>query len=392
MNRAELSTRKEEVSILEPIRILQVLGGTSLGGAESRIMDLYRCIDKEKVQFDFMVHTKESGYYDKEIIELGGHIYRVPSFRFYNWFSYREAWKIFLEKHQEFQVIHGHMTSTAIIYLPVAKKAGVPMTIAHGRSAGVDKGPKGWLTKLMRLTLRYKTDMCVACSKEAGLAVFGKKWMTTNQVKIIPNAIDIQQYDYNPMIREKIRKELHLENNYVLGHVGSFRYAKNHEYLIEIFCEYLKLNQKGKLLLLGEGSLLEGTKALVAKNKIEDHVLFMGNKSDTNSYYQAMDIFIFPSRYEGLPGTVVEAQTTGLTCFISNTITEDVMVTDLVKTLDITISPKEWAEVVHLDRTDFRQNYQRQGKIKEMQKAGFDVREQVKEYEKIYLNIINNKE
>lgn len=364
---------------MKPIRILQVLGGTSLGGAESRIMDIYRCIDRNKIQFDFMIHTKGSSYYDKEITKLGGHIYRVPSFRFYNWFSYQRAWKQFFKEHQEFQVIHGHMTSTGIIYLPIAKKAGNAATIAHVRSAGVDKGAKGWLTRIMRITLKHRTDYCFACSSEAGFAVFGKKWMETGKVTIKLNAINLEQYDYNSIIREKIRKELKLENVFVIGHVGSFRYAKNHEYLIEIFKEYLKLDQTSKLMLLGEGSLFEKTKELVQKYRLQDKVLFLGNQADTSSFYQAMDVFVFPSRYEGLPGTVVEAETTGLSCLISANITKEVLVTDKVKALEITLNPKEWANEIFRNR-----KYQRKGRIVEMQQAGFDVRMQVKEYEKFY--------
>lgn len=366
--------------MLKPIRVLQVLGGTSLGGAESRIMDIYRCIDREKIQFDFMVHTKNRDHYDKEIEELGGHIYRVPSFRFYNWLSYQKAWINFFVEHKEYHAIHGHMTSTAALYLPIAKKNGVPLIIAHARSAGVDKGIKGWLTKLLRLPLQCKTDYCFACSREAGISVFGKKWMNQKLIQVIPNAIDIQKYDYNSITRGKIRLELELENNFVLGHVGSFRYAKNHEYLIGIFKEYLRLDQTAKLILLGEGSLLENTKQLVEKNKLQESVIFLGNQIDTASYYQAMDVFVFPSRYEGLPGTVVEAETTGLCCLISSNITKEVMITDMVKSLEITVSPKEWAEVIFQNR-----EYQRKGRIAQMQKAGFDVRDQVKDYERFYM-------
>ena len=134
----------------EAVRVLHVLGNTNLGGAESRIMDLYRHIDRNRVQFDFLVHSGEEGFYEKEIRELGGRIFRVPRFRIYNYFSYRKALREFFQAHHEFALVQGHMTSTAAIYLPIAKKAGVKKTAAHARSAGVDKGLKGTVTRFLR--------------------------------------------------------------------------------------------------------------------------------------------------------------------------------------------------------------------------------------------------
>ena len=157
------------------IRVLHVLGNTQLGGAESRVMDLYRHMDRERVRFDFLVHTEKEGHFDKEIKELGGQIFCVPRFRLYNFFSYRKAVKNFFEGHREFQAVQGHITSTASIYLPIAKKAGIPVTIAHARSAGVDKGIKGKMTRWMRRNLSKKADYLFTCSELAGISVFGKK-------------------------------------------------------------------------------------------------------------------------------------------------------------------------------------------------------------------------
>ena len=154
----------------EPIRVLQVLGTTGLGGAESRVMDLYRNIDRERVQFDFAVHTSKKGYFDEEIEALGGHIYRLPRFQVYNWIPYRTAWRSFLKEHPEYACVHGHMTSTASIYLPEAKRAKIALTAAHARSAGTEGGVKGMMTKWMRKNLWKKTDVCLACSKLAPVA------------------------------------------------------------------------------------------------------------------------------------------------------------------------------------------------------------------------------
>lgn len=356
----------------QPIRILHVFGGMNLGGAESRIMDLYRHIDRGHVQFDFLVHTAQEGYFDKEIKELGGRIYRVPRFRLYNYFAYRKACKKFFEKNHDFKAIQGHMTSTAGIYLPLAKKAGIPITIAHARSAGVDKGAKGIVTRWLRRNLDKKADYLFTCSRLAGISVFGKKAVENSRTVFIPNAINCSAFVYDEGKRQYMRKVLGLEGKYVIGHVGRFHYAKNHEYLIRIFA---KLSEKGKkdyrLLLVGEGEGMADAKKLTKALQIEDKVIFAGNKANVYDYYQAMDYFVYPSRYEGLPGTVVEAQTAGLRCLMSDTICEEVAVTELVTTMSIEENPDVWADFI-LQTED----YERSSHLEEMQQAGFDVNSQ----------------
>lgn len=219
----------------EPVRVLHVLGNVGLGGAESRIMDLYRHIDRDKVQFDFLVHQTQKGYYEEEIGTLGGRIYRVPRFRLYNIHTYRKALRAFFTKHHEFRAVHGHMTSTAAIYLPIARKNGIPMTIAHARSAGVDKGIKGAVTRLLRMPLRRSCDYMFACSTPAAEAVFGKENTRGGRVKIIPNAIDAIVFGYQEEVRRCMRRRLSLEDKFVIGHVGRFHYSKNHEYLLSVF-------------------------------------------------------------------------------------------------------------------------------------------------------------
>lgn len=189
----------------EPIRVLQVLGTTGLGGAESRVMDLYRNIDRERVQFDFAVHTAKKGYFDEEIEALGGHIYRLPRFRVYNWIPYRAAWRSFFKEHSEYACVHGHMTSTASIYLPEAKRGKIALTAAHARSAGTEGGIKGMMTKRMRKNLWKKTDVCLACSKLAGKAVFGEKAWAQGVVHVVPNAIEVDKFSYNGQMRAQMR-------------------------------------------------------------------------------------------------------------------------------------------------------------------------------------------
>ena len=382
----------------EAVRVLHVLGNTNLGGAESRIMDLYRHTDRNRVQFDFLVHSGEEGFYEKEIRELGGRIFRVPRFRIYNYFSYRKALKEFFQEHHEFALIQGHMTSTAAIYLPIAKKAGVKKTAAHARSAGVDKGLKGTMTRFLRRNLADKADYLFTCSELAGISVYGEKAVQEGKTIFIPNAIDCAGFTFDPEKRKKMREELGLTDAIIIGHVGRFHYAKNHEYLLRVFAELCRMSagagdstaetgadQKYHLILLGEGPLMEDTRKLAEELGVVDRVHFLGNHKNIADYYQAMDYFVYPSRYEGMPGTIVEAQASGLPCLMSDTICREVIVTELVETMSIEKEPKVWAEGLQrridalVSKQENREKY-----AAKMAAAGFDVQAQAERMMRFY--------
>lgn len=366
----------------QPIRILHVLGSTNLGGAESRIMDLYRHIDREKIQFDFLVHSTKEGFFEPEIRQLGGNIYRLPSFRAYNYLKYKKACRDFFAAHKEFAAVQGHMTSTASIYLPQAKKAGIPTTIAHARSAGVDKGLKGFLTKLLRRNLYRKCDYMFACSDLAARAVFGDKRFEEGKTVFIPNAVDTKEFAPDVDARNTIRAEYGLENSFVIGHVGRFHYAKNHEFLLEVFAKIREKKPDVRLFLLGDGPLRVQTEELAKSLNIEKDVIFAGNKNPIAPFYQAFDAFLFPSRFEGMPGTVVEAQAAGLPCLISDSVTSQVKVTELVAFLPLEKSVEEWAEEFAHHVKNCKANVEVQI---DLSKTNYDVTYQVKCYEQFYL-------
>lgn len=382
----------------EAVRVLHVLGNTNLGGAESRIMDLYRHTDRNRVQFDFLVHSGEEGFYEKEIRELGGRIFRVPRFRIYNYFSYRKALKEFFQEHHEFALVQGHMTSTAAIYLPIAKKAGVKKTAAHARSAGVDKGLKGTMTRFLRRNLADKADYLFTCSELAGISVYGEKAVREGKTIFIPNAIDCAGFTFDPEKRKKMREELGLTDTLIIGHVGRFHYAKNHEYLLRVFAELCRMSagaggstaetgadQNYHLILLGEGPLMEDTRKLAEELGVADRVHFLGNHKNIADYYQATDYFVYPSRYEGMPGTIVEAQASGLPCLMSDTICREVIATELVETMSIEKEPKVWAEELQrridalVSKQENREKY-----AAKMAAAGFDVQAQAERMMRFY--------
>lgn len=371
----------------ETIRVLHVLGGVGLGGAESRIMDLYRQMNRNEIQFDFLVHDstvngfredapeRKPQFYDEEIRQLGGHIYVLPRFKVYNYPVYRKAIKDFFTRHHEFRVVQGHMTSTAGIYLPIAKRSGIPITVAHSRSAGVDKGLKGIATRFFRRNLVGKADYCFACSGLSGEDVFGKVAMSRGKVKVIYNAIEAARFTYDFHKRNEVRKQLGLTDRFVIGHVGRFDYAKNHPYLIDIFAKLCEIRQDAVLLLLGEGSGMESIKEKCRTLGIEEKVIFLGNRKNPEDYYQVMDIFVLPSFFEGMPGVLIEAQAAGLRCFVSDTVTKEAEATDLVTWLSIEQPAEEWAK-----RINMAAEYERKDTYAVIRDAGFDVATQAAGY------------
>lgn len=390
------------------IHVLHVLGGVSLGGAESRIMDLYRQMNREEIQFDFLVHAaavkrgfqemrrtadeseeqneKDDGgvrkpeFYDEEIQAMGGHIYVLPKFKVYNYFSYRKAVRAFFAAHREFQVVQGHMTSTAGIYLPIARRAGVPVVVAHARNAGVVKGLKGLATHFFRRGLAKKADYCFACSVLAGQDVFGEAAMQAGQVKVIYNAIDVGRFTYDESVRQEVRARLGIGGALVLGHVGRFEYQKNHPYLLEVFAAVCEKRKDAVLLLLGDGEDRPAMEEKCRQLGIAERVRFLGNCKDAWRYYQAMDFFLLPSFFEGLPGVLVEAQAAGLRCMVSDTVTREAKATDLVTYLSIEESPRRWAEKIFMQA-----GYVRRDTAQELREAGFDVRTQAQGYRRFYL-------
>ena len=387
----------------EPIIVLHVVGRLDIGGAESRIMDLYRNIDRQKVQFHFMQHTTDRCAFEAEVEALGGKVYHVPRFNVKNYVSYKMAWNNFFRNHPEIKIVHGHMTSTAAIYLPVAKKVGVELTIAHARSAGVDPGLKGYVTRFLRRNLYKKCDYRFTCSALAAEAVFGNQKQEERKAVFIPNAIEVDKFRYDEKVRKDLRYELGIEDKFVIGHVGRFSPMKNHQYMLRILEECTRLEKEKRLpetvlMFLGDGELKEEIMEQSVELGISSRVLFLGNRRDINRYYQAMDYFLLPSFYEGLPGTAIEAQAGGVPGIISDRITEEAIVTDLMQSRSIKEEPILWAKEImkkseEMSFDGYAKNFGVQDKnIPEhrqkyaalVREASFDIKEQADRMQNFY--------
>ncbi|MCH6266006.1 glycosyltransferase family 1 protein [Neobacillus citreus] len=364
----------------QPIRILQVFAQMNRGGAETMIMNLYQNIDRSKIQFDFIVHTDEKCAYDDEILKLGGRIFRVPAYCGKNHFSYIKVWKKFFEEHNEFKIIHGHVRSTASIYLKIAKKRGLT-TIAHSHSTSSGKGLKAMYKDFLQYGIRYTADYFFACSKPAGEWLFGKEKLKKENFFILNNAIDIKKFIYNQELRSRKRKEFNIEDRFVIGHIGNFTIPKNHNFIIDIFKLIHEIKPKTVLMLVGDGSLRPSIERKIHSLGLMNHVILTGVRTDISELLQAMDIFVFPSLYEGLGIAVIEAQAAGLPCIISNKLPNEVMITNLVKKLSIHDPVDRWSEEV----LRVSNGYVRENKFDEIFIAKYDVNDNVKWLERFYI-------
>lgn len=349
------------------------------GGAEAMIMNLYRTIDKKKVQFDFVVNTSETEYaHEKEIRELGGRIYYIPKYKIINYSSYRKSWIKLLDSHQEWKVIHVHHTSSAYVYFDIARKKN-RTTISHSHTAGNDKSLKSYIKSLMRFPLRYKADYLFACSKAASKWMYGRK---SNNTYIINNSIDAAEYSYNARISRKIKSQLGLENKFVVGHIGRFHSAKNHDFLIEVFSEVINLKNDSVLLLIGDGELKKSIKDKVESLGLINDVIFLGVRSDIPELLSAMDVFLFPSLYEGLPVTLIEAQASGIATIISDTITDEVKITNQILSLSLENNSSLWANEI----MKYVDGYSRINTYNDIKVAGYDVESNASWIEKFYID------
>ncbi len=354
------------------IKIVQMLYMMSMGGVESFLMNMYRNIDKEKYQFDFILQTEDEGYYEKEIEKMGGKIYRIPRFEKHPIKHTKELFKIL--KNGNYQAVHRHTANSIVFYdLMIAKLAKIKIRISHSHNTTHESK---LLNYIFRPFLYYYTTNRLACGQEAGKWLYGKR-----KFDVLNNGIDTQKFIFSEDIRNKYRKDLGLEGKIVIGHVGRFENQKNHKYLIEIFSRLCLNNDKYVLLLCGDGGLKKDIEKLCKEKNILDKVKFLGARRDVNNVLQAMDIFVFPSLYEGLSFTLIEAQVSNIPIIMSNTIAKETIYANNIKTLNITENDiDEWCkDIIECDINLENRKIKNNKLLNE-----YDVKNVVKQLECIY--------
>lgn len=369
----------------EPIRVASVIGRYIGGGVEAVTINYYRNIDKSKVQLDFICDEDSTNIPYEEIEEMGGKVIIIPSYS--KPFKYHKELKRVL-KEGNYKIVHSNINTLSVFSLFAAKCANVPVRIAHSHSTTNKKEKK---KNLMKQVLRpfskvFATDyMC--CSELAGRWLFGDKEYDKGNVYLLNNAIDLDKFKYNEALRKKKRKELGIKDDtLVIGHIGRFVAQKNHGFLIDIFNDIHKNNNNSILLLAGQGPLMEDVKNKVKELDLEDSVKFLGQRNDANELYQAFDVFLLPSLYEGLPVVGVEAQASGLLCYLSDDMTKETKVLDITKFMSLNNTPEEWANNI----LDDVKKYKRIDTSKEMTAKNFNIKEEAKKLEEYYLNLYND--
>ena len=343
---------------MKQICILMVLGSTEMGGAQMFILNLMRNLDRERFQVDVVVNkeVKDGGIGD-ELRALGCRIYLLPYFKVYNYISFVRRWKRFLGGHH-YDIVHGHATNSASVYLKIAKEAGC-VTIAHSHSAGYrGNGVEQLVKRYFAHRIGPVADYWFACSDKAAERLYGREFRIYERYYSIPNAINAEDYRYDIDKAKAFRRQLGVADNELLcGHVGSFTVPKNHGFLLDIFAEVLKQRTDARLVCCGAGELMAQVREKAEALGIMDKMILTGNVMNVNDYLMAMDIMVFPSLFEGFPIAVIEAEAAGLPVVMSDVITKEVDLTDLVHRHALSDSADIWAKTICCIKTGQRTEY-----------------------------------
>ncbi len=363
-------------------RILHFTIGNVMGGVTQYVLNLWENINKEEFQFDFVTMSKKLDF-EKELTDAGCKVFYLSCYAEANREQFIKEMREILE--QGYQVIHLHTNWwRSFLVEELATEYKVPRIIVHSHNTrvGITDDEKRAEETRVHLLRRDEISPAVAtdfwaCSHTAAEWLFGKN-VPKDQIVIMNNAIDVERFRYNEHIRENIRFQLNIQDKFVIGHVGRFAYQKNHEFLLRVFMKICEVRKDACLLLIGVGELENTIREMVQQAGIEHQVKFLGKRTDVNELYQAMDLFLLPSRFEGLPITLVEAQTAGLKCLCSDAITKETKISDNLEYLPFEESL--WKEKILRLMVPYRREDMRQI----VADAGYSIQSQIKIIEKEY--------
>lgn len=326
----------------EPIRVAQVLNRMDSGGIESVVMNYYRHIDREKVQFDFYLAEGSSFPQREELERLGAGIFPIPPYsrpiRYH-----RVLYKAFKER--RYKIVHAHLSTMSVFPLFAAWRAGIPVRICHNHTTAYwGEGFKTLLKYILRPFNKIFATDYFACGETAGRWMYGNRCFDSGRVTVMPNAIDAEKFAFDPEERIALREELGIpQDAFVVGHVGRFTYAKDHSFLLDIFYELLKTRPDARLFLIGEGELESRIRNKAKRLGIEKSVIFTGIREDVNRLYSVMDVFCLPSLYEGLGMAAWEAQANGLPVLLSDKVPQEAALSENCRHLPLEAGAAAWA-------------------------------------------------
>lgn len=366
---------------MEKVKILHYIPGFKFGGIESRLIDWYKGIDRTKVQFDVLVHTDLDNDLLTLIKEMGGQVYITEKFSLRNYMNFIREIRKFFNSNNDYAAVHSHSLVTGYFILKRAKKHRIPKLIIHSRTKSFIGERSIFVKKILKRMTAKIANTYFACSKEAGEFLF--QGIKKENFTVIKNGIQVEKFIYDSVVRDSVRASLNLKNSFVIGHVGRFTYAKNHLFLIELFKDVCERIDNAILLLVGEGPSIDEVKNLIHKYNLQDRVIFAGYKPNVNEYFQAMDVFVFPSHFEGFGTVVVEAQASGLKCLVSTGVPDSVDISGLTEHLSLSEDIRVWTEKV----VDISKGYTRKNMLVEVREAGYDAKDISKFLEKQYMGI-----
>ncbi len=366
------------------LRILHSVSNMDRGGIETMLMNYYRNIDRDKIQFDFICNKLKPGDFDEEIKELGGRIFHSPGLGPWKYPEYMRFMKGILAENPDIKIVHAHNEGMAFYPLSGAKRAGLDVRIAHAHNTRTAKDYKWALKVLCKKMLPCTANYLWGCGNAAGIYYFGKeKWERCG--RLINNAIPLDSFKFNQNVRDEIRKEYGLSDSLVIGHVGRFSAQKNHLRLIDIFSAVVKKRPDAKLILIGEGELTDSVNTKVGHMGLNENVINLGLLSDVGKMYQAMDVFAMPSLFEGLPVVGIEAQASGLPCIYSDKVSDEAVILPYSKRVSLSAEDDVWADALinNAAGADCRKEGYRF-----VAGAGYDVKEEAKKLEKLYESMV----
>lgn len=366
----------------QPIKILQIFTVLNKGGAETNLMNYYRNMDRRQFQMDFLVH-RESGFFEEELLNLGSHIYRLPPILPWKLADYQKAVKDFFDAHPDYDIVHGQCSELGVFIYEEAKRRGIPVIIAHAHNAKMDRDRKLVFRLMWKKRMRQSINQYFTCGKAAAENLFGKT--LARKAYQMNNAVEVSQYAFRQSVRDQKRKELGADDYYNIINIGRFNTQKNQLFLLDVFSEVFKRHQRFRLYLVGVGELEKELREKVKRLQLEPYVHFLGLRTDVPDLLQAMDVFLFPSLFEGFPVSFIEAQASGIPCVISDGVPrESVLLNEHVTVVSLKKRASFWAEKVIALR-----DFERKDVSEAVKEAGFDIKENARRLEERYRGMVD---
>ena len=346
-------------------------------------MNYYREMDRDCIQFDFLANKPVPGEYDEEIRSMGGRVFVSPGLNPVHYPRYKRFMSDLLQENRDIRIVHAHNEAMGYYALQSAKDAGIRIRIAHAHNTRIIRDYKYPLKMVCKQLLPGAATDYWSCGRDAGIYYYGKKRWNASGF-ILHNAINVERFGFRPEIRERQRQQQGLENCFVIGHVGRFNVQKNHSRLLDVFAAVAKDVPEARLVLIGTGELEQAMKEKAHSLGILDRTIMPGQMADVSEWYQAMDCFVLPSLFEGLPVVGIEAQAAGLPCVFSDRVTDEVLLSPEARRISLDADDSEWARQIIAARQP--ETNRMQG-METVRRAGYDIHTEAQKLQEIYLKM-----